>query len=127
MFRKNYSQALATMDIKEISAQLNESNVNRDAGGFRAFEILLDRKDKLSTETLIKILTHPRWNPNYRVVDGWSPLERAILHHREGVAQKILEHPNFKAEDVERPIQIAKGHTTKRFQNLLQRKLQNQR
>ena len=48
MIQKTYAQSLMTMDINEISKQINSGrNLNRDAGGFRAFEVLLDKKDNI--------------------------------------------------------------------------------
>lgn len=128
MFQKTYAQSLMTMDINEISKQINSGrNLNRDAGGFRVFEVLLDKNDTIAKETMAKILNNPDWNPNYRSVDGLSPAERAVLHHREGIAQKVIEHPNFNGNDLPRLIQLTKIHATPKFKKLLARKMQNQR
>ena len=126
--RKTYVRALATMDIATIKDQINTgSNVNVDYSGYHAFELLLSRRDKQSKEVLDTVLSHPLWNPNYQMIDGLSPLERAILNNREDVALKIMRHPNYKKEKTPNLIRISRSSASVKFRKFLEKEMQNQR
>ena len=103
------------------------NNINVDYSGYHAFELLLNRRDKQSKKVLDGILAHPLWNPNYRMIDGLSPLDRAILNKREDVATKILKHPNFKKEKTPILFQIARSNSSPKFRKFLEKEMQNQR
>ena len=111
----------------EEAGKLLSSNLNTTIYGCRAFELLLTRKEKVAKDLLKKIVEHPNWDPNYRLSDGWTPLERAVLNRREDVAKQILKHPNLREGISPRLVSIAKINGTKTFQRYLSAQKQKQR
>ena len=124
---KNEFKDLFVAGNLEEAAKKIDSNLNTPIFGCYAFELLLTRKEKVAKELLNKIVTHPNWNPNYRLIDGWTPLERAILNHREDVAKKILKHPQLKERVSPKLINLSKINGTKTFQKFISAQMQKQR
>ena len=68
------------------------------------------------------VLSHPKWDPNYRALDLLHPEERAMLHGREDVALRIIQHPNFDVKAYPRLIQSAKRFKANRVQRFFEHK-----
>lgn len=124
---KNNFKELFVAGSFEEAAQLIDSNLNINIHECRPFELLLTKKEKAAKDLLKKIVTHPNWDPNYRLVDGWTPLERAVLNNREDVARLILKHPKLKTPITPRVVSLAKMNGTITFQKYLSKQIQKQR
>ena len=106
--KSSFTTAIRTRNIQDIISHIKRgTNINTDAGGIRVFEALL-ASQKPSTQTALNlVLSHPGWNPNYRSADTFHPEERAMLHKREDIALRIIQHPNFDKKSYPRVIQSA--------------------
>lgn len=128
MTNRTFLETMIKMDYKTVLERINSGcDINMSIGQGRIFEWLLSSKDETAIKALDKVLTHPSWNPNYCTPDGLSPLERALIHKRTDIALKIINHPNIKKDLSPRVIQLAAANSTKKFQNMLKKRMQNQR
>ena len=103
-----FAKAIRSRSIEDIMAYINKGlNVNTETDGIHVFESVFSSGKPHSKEALDLILSHPAWNPNYRTVDSLYPEERAMLHQREDVALRIIQHPNFDKKSYPRVIHSA--------------------
>ena len=106
--KSHFAMAIRKRDVPDIIAHIEiGTNINTDAGGIRVFESLLSSKTPSTQTALNMVLSHPSWNPNYRAADTFYPEERAMLHRREDIALRIIQHPNFDKKSYPRVIQSA--------------------
>ena len=107
--RNNFITAVHARDVGGIISQLNTgNNINTDVVGIRVFDVLLSIHTAEAEKGIKAVLRSPNWNPNYRAVDLWHPEERAMIHHREDLAIKVIAHPNFNRAEYPRVVQSAK-------------------
>ena len=109
-----FAHAIRTRNAKKIMAYIEQGlNVNTNDGGCYVFESLFLSKRPYALMALELLLNHPKWNPNYRTVDTFHPEERAMLHRKEDIALRIIQHPNFDKEAYPRVVQAAKRFKAK--------------
>ena len=104
--KKQFNRALRLRDTSNILGLMKlESNINSDIG-VRVFDVLLSLGRK-GEKGIRAILCNPNWDPNYRSADTWHPEERAMIHHREDLAIRIIQHPNFDQAQYPRVVRSA--------------------
>jgi ankyrin repeat protein len=91
---KQYMDALRCGDVKGIKESLNTATVNL-AVPFRAFEMFVSRG---CWKEASLVVSFSNWDPNYKVVDGLLPEERAALHNKKELALAIVRHRNYNAD-----------------------------
>ncbi|MBR6412973.1 MAG: hypothetical protein IKS41_07460 [Alphaproteobacteria bacterium] len=105
--RQEFNHALRSRNVSEIIRQINiGNNINTDVG-VRVFDVLLSLKSLEAEKGFKVVLNSPSWNPNYRAADTWHPEERAMFHHREDLAIRVISHPNFDKKEYPRVIRSA--------------------
>ena len=103
-----FSSAIRVRNVKQIMAYIDRGrNINTDCG-VRVFDALLSLPPKKAEESINHVLSNPNWNPNYRSADMWHPEEHAMIHHREDVAIRIVQHPNFDKRELPRVVRSAR-------------------
>jgi len=107
--KDRFARAIRVRAIEDIMIHIKKgTDINVDSDGIRVFESLFLAGKPKSLQALDLVLKHPKWNPNYQVADFLYPEERAMLHRKESVALRIIQHPNFNKESYPRVIQSAK-------------------
>ena len=103
-----FSSAIRIRNVQQIMTYIGRGrNINTDCG-VRVFDALLSLPPKKAEESIDLVLSNPHWNPNYRSADTWHPEERAMIHHREDLAIRIITHPKFDRREYPRVVQSAK-------------------
>ena len=105
--KKQFNHALLIRDVPEIMRNINSENIINTDIGARVFDVLLSLGTPESENCLNAVLENPSWNPNYRAADTWHPEERAMIHHREDLAIRVIAHPNFDKREYPRVIRSA--------------------
>ena len=106
--KTRFEKAIRARSIDDIIAYINKGlSVNTESEGIHIFDAVLSSDKPHTKEALDLILSHPNWNPNYSTVDSLRPEERAMLHHREEVAIRVIQHPNFDKKAYPRVIRSA--------------------
>ena len=105
--RKEFDRSLLLRNVGEIMRNIKEGScVNADIG-VRVFDVLLSLDSPEAENGIDALLNNHNWDPNYRSADTWHPEERAMIHHREDLAIRVISHPNFDKKEYPRVIRSA--------------------
>ena len=91
---KEYISALRRADVKEIKKGMNETTVNMSSP-YRAYDVFVGRRCWKDAE---RVVSFSNWDPNYRIVDGLLPEERAALNGKKKLALSVIKHPNYNPD-----------------------------
>ena len=118
--KDRFVRAIRVRAVKDIMSHIKKgTDINTNADGIRVFESLFSSGKPDSLIALDLVLEHPKWNPNYQMADFLHPEERAMLHRKESIALRIIQHPNFDKGSYPRVIQSAKRFKSRKVLQFL--------
>ncbi len=91
---QKYMNSLRCADVEGIKECLDTETVNISVV-YRAFDLFMGRECWQEAERVVSFST---WNPNYTVIDGLLPEDRAALYGKKKLALSIIKHPNYNAD-----------------------------